>query len=403
MQIIIKKPHLDIYSKEGKGRLTIDIEEGEVNHLLWYEIPIAFVDYITTEVADTFVVAYLLYAMQRGYDIVPELPLSSHLLATVNEYLIPFLGRINKELYPISVVAEEYTGTFDGKHCGTGISCGVDSLSTVIYHGIEENVKSRKIDTLTLLNTGYYGHDEGNSTHYQTYISQSENFCKEFGYNFLTVDSNISNLTRYDFLSSHTYLTCSTILLFQKYFHTYYYASGYPVFNFEPNFKDPAYYDTFLLNCISTASLDFVSSCSIFSRIEKTKLIAAHPGVMNHLYVCLSGDATHNCAKCEKCVRTMLALEAIGHQDVIADVFDAEIYRKNRIRYLSYMLRKRKTKIYYKEIYETMQQNNISIPLFAHINIIPCQFELMGMKSWIKNIVKSNSTVEGFARRLMSK
>ncbi len=383
-------------------RLTVQITRGADSHTLWYDIPSSFVDYLSIEVADTFVVAYLLYAMQHRYDIVTEQPVSSHLLAMLNEYLIPFLCGINKNLHPMKVIAQEYTGSFNGNHCGTGISCGIDSLSTVIYHGLEEQVKSRKVDTLTLLNTGYYGHGEGNSEHYLSYVSQSEQFCKEFGYTFLTVDSNVSNLTQYDFLSAHTYLTCSTILLFQKYFHTYYYASGYPVFNFEPNFKDPAYYDTFLLNCISTGSLDFVSSCNIFSRVEKTKLIAAHPSVMNHLYVCLSGDATHNCAKCEKCVRTMLALEAIGRQDVITDVFDAEIYRKNRIRYLSYMLRKRKKKIYYKEIYETMRQNNIAIPLFAHINIIPCQFELMGMKSWIKNIVKSNSTVERFARRLMS-
>lgn len=404
MQILIKQPHLEKLPKGEKWRLTIhlEIEKGE-SHTLWYEIPSTFVDYLSTEVADTFVVAYLLYAMQHKYDIISERPVSSHLLAMLNEYLIPFLSGINKSLYPVKVIAQEYTGTFNGNHCGTGISCGVDSLSTVIYHGMEEQVSSRRIDTLTLLNTGYYGHNEGNSEHYQSYVSQSAQFCKKFGYAFLTVDSNVSNLTQYDFLSAHTYLTCSTLLLFQKYFHTYYYASGYPVFNFEPNFKDPAYYDTFLLNCISTASLDFVSSCSVLSRVEKTKLIAAHPDVVKHLYVCLSGDATHNCSKCEKCVRTMLALEALGRRDVIADVFDIEIYRKNRVRYMSYMLRNRRHKVYYKEIYDTMRENGLSIPALAYINILPCQFELTNYKNRVKSLVKSSPLAEKIARKMLSR
>lgn len=388
MKLVIQNPQVKKMTGTNNVKVSVVIKygEGECNEL-WYIIPSQFEDYLSYEVADAYVVAFLLYAMQRNLDIETDMPVSSRLLAMLNKYLVPFICEINEKMHPIQIFAKESNEVFKGSHCGTGISCGVDSLSTVVYHGIDETINNRRLDTLTLLNTGYYGHNNGNSEHYKSYIHQSEQFCKEFGFGFLTVDSNVSNLTQYDFLSAHTYLTCSTILLLQKYFRLYYYASGYPVYDFEANFKDPAYYDTFLLNCISTESLEFLSSCCIFSRVKKTSVIAKHPDIIKHLYVCLSGDSSHNCSCCEKCIRTMLALEAIGETDTIKEIFDYSIYKKNRNRYFSYMLRHKKNNPYYREIFDEMKRNKRSIPFLAYINIIPCSFELSALYHRFKGIL----------------
>lgn len=384
--IIIHKPIIEYDDSDSLVLVKVCIEEPGNIRYLWYKVPRQYEQYITMEVADAFIVAFLLYAMERGLNLRSELPVSSRLLVKLRKYLIPFINYINKDMMMIDIIATSYKSKFEGEHCGTGISCGVDSLSTVVQHGLEESEISYKIDTLTLLNTGYYG-GENSSTQYLNFIGRSESFCNNFGFHFMTVDSNIADITGYNFLSAHTYLTCSTLLLFQKYFRVYYYASGYPVADFRPVFKDSAYYDIYLLNCISTESLDFISSCCTLSRVDKTRIIANYSDIFSSLYVCVSGNSSHNCSECEKCIRTMLALEAIRMKERIPDVFNVEIYNKNRIKYISYMLRHRKRSVYYQEIYNAMKENKVSIPILAYVNIVPCRFEIRRLKNKCKTLL----------------
>lgn len=384
--IIIHKPIIEYDDSDSLVLVKVCIEEPGNIRYLWYKVPRQYEQYITMEVADAFIVAFLLYAMERGLNLRSELPVSSSLLVKLRKYLIPFINYINKDMMMIDIIATSYKSKFEGEHCGTGISCGVDSLSTVVQHGLEESEISYKIDTLTLLNTGYYG-GENSSTQYLNFIGRSESFCNNFGFHFMTVDSNIADITGYNFLSAHTYLTCSTLLLFQKYFRVYYYASGYPVADFRPVFKDSAYYDIYLLNCISTESIDFISSCCTLSRVDKTRIIANYSDIFSSLYVCVSGNSSHNCSECEKCIRTMLALEAIRMKERIPDVFNVEIYNKNRIKYISYMLRHRKRSVYYQEIYNAMKENKVSIPILAYVNIVPCRFEIRRLKNKCKTLL----------------
>jgi len=49
------------------------------------------------------------------------------------------------------------------------------------------------------------------------------------------------------------------------------------------------------------------------SRLDKLKVIAGWEAALQNMRVCLANKVDHlNCGKCEKCVRTMLGLEAIG-------------------------------------------------------------------------------------------
>jgi hypothetical protein len=52
------------------------------------------------------------------------------------------------------------------------------------------------------------------------------------------------------------------------------------------------------------------------SRVDKVRMIAAQPAALSVLRVCLAhelpAEGTINCGRCEKCLRTMLALEACG-------------------------------------------------------------------------------------------
>ena len=72
------------------------------------------------------------------------------------------------------------------------------------------------------------------------------------------------------------------------------------------------------------------------SRMTKLKKVVKYAPSYKYLNVCLEdGD---NCGKCEKCVRTLLGIDALGALDNYAEVFDIDYYRKHKKWYLQQML-----------------------------------------------------------------
>jgi len=66
---------------------------------------------------------------------------------------------------------------------------------------------------------------------------------------------------------------------------------------------------------LSTSRLDYVHDGAAFTRFEKTKLIAKSDLALKHLRVCNSHQVSSNCSMCEKCYRSMAALELLGAFD----------------------------------------------------------------------------------------
>jgi hypothetical protein len=55
------------------------------------------------------------------------------------------------------------------------------------------------------------------------------------------------------------------------------------------------------------------------SRLAKTAIVADWPVALGHVYVCISSESVgENCGRCEKCLRTMLALIALGKLNATA-------------------------------------------------------------------------------------
>jgi len=371
--IKIGKPQITRVDDDVKIEFPLTI--GEQTQTLWYKLPTDYEPYLTADVCDAPVVALLMHAMKNGHDIVSEIPITEKLKMSLTRYLIPFLHYCDSSMSIIDIKADTATPTYNGTHVGTGVSCGVDSLSTIIFHGLNEDNEHYKIDTLCLFNTGYYGKGSGNSRRLLDYSQRSVDFCREFNYNLLVIDSNVAKFTSHKFRATNTYLTCSTVLLLQKYFHCYYYASGYHAADFRPDIIASAFYDIYLLPNISTPSLMFVSACSSMTRTMKTDLIAQQPKVYNYLFVCKAGNPDKNCSTCEKCVRTMLALDALGKSDMIGVCFDEKIYKAHRNQYLSYMYRRRKASPFYREIYDEFLAHGRQIPLSVRLFPRLCSFE----------------------------
>jgi hypothetical protein len=364
--LIIKAPKITI--DKNNAILSADININGIQNTMWYSAPIEYKEYLCYERSDAFVVSLLLLAMEKGENIKCEQDISEKLFFSLTKYLIPFLCKINPSLKKIQIICETTNEGLptEGK-VGTGISCGVDSLSTILYHGKGSKSGGYTINYLTLFNSGYYGYGDDNKKNFQKYLKQSIDFSQKYGYPLLVINSNISNFTKYDFLAAHTYLTCSVVLAMQKFFNVYYYASGYSVFDFKAVYVDSAYYDIFLLDCISTENIKFVSAGTTMRRSEKIELLLNNKEYLKHLYVCTAGSPPLNCGKCEKCVRTLLVIDSVGYLDIVSSNFDIKTYKSRRSINISTMLVKKKNNNFYREIYESFKKNNINIPFTAYL------------------------------------
>jgi len=81
----------------------------------------------------------------------------------------------------------------------------------------------------------------------------------------------------------------------------------------------------------STSSMRILHDGLSHNRLEKTEFVARFPLVLENLHVCFIGQDTHgqddrNCSRCEKCLRNMLALDAIGKLGE-CKTFDLSLYR----------------------------------------------------------------------------
>jgi hypothetical protein len=63
---------------------------------------------------------------------------------------------------------------------------------------------------------------------------------------------------------------------------------------------------------MSTSNVRFIHDGPSFTRLEKVRLIAASPPARSTLRICWKSDAGTNCGRCEKCLRTLIALELLG-------------------------------------------------------------------------------------------
>ena len=136
--------------------------------------------------------------------------------------------------------------------------------------------------------------------------------------------------------------------------------SLYPVFkslmasfNFLPGFGIES--GTLLLPLWNNPVLSFQLVDSLVSRVDKIAFLADSEIARNHLRVCYRQPETRlNCGQCEKCIRTMLALEAYG----VLGQFETFPPELDRERLKSFVFFNQNKKAYFSENLRAMVQND---------------------------------------------
>lgn len=377
-------------------RLSMDLDNQKF--VMWYKVPIEYTEYLCCERSDAFVVACLYFAMVAGINIQSEVPITSCLKYQLNEQIIPLLCNERSGFNRISILCETADDIAHLQNfAGTGISCGVDSFSTILM-GLKENLpEENKITHLAIFNTGslnFYGYEniqtlemwrEETEKELDYHIEIGKKVADELGLKFISIDTNIPDLYQGCFLLSHTYRNMSCILATQKMWGCYYYASaGEGLFSADLR-KGTGGYDAFILPNISLHNLKFYVSGFELLRMDKIKMIASNQVVQKYLNVCSYGK--ENCGKCTKCRRTMLNLDLIGSLDDFKQAFpDMSHYRKYRWKYITTDVREAKTSDCFGfEMRRYAKDNNISFGWKS--NLLHLTYPLRRIRVWIINLL----------------
>ena len=332
------------------------------------------------ERCDCVVINFLLLAMRFNMDIQSSYPMSEALYLNLTKQVIPQVHLCNpKDTHPIVLDVPTTNEKYNGDWRGTGISLGVDSLSTIHEYQEEELPKDYKLTHLVHMKTGaHHGLKGGFDKETENRLFDIENqnvirYCHEFGFPLVNIETNLFEITCAEFVNTFAdtvvMRNLGVLLLLQHKFDKYYYATTYNINEFKIDIKDDnAYYENWLVPLLSTENLTFFCANSSKTRIEKTEYISLFEDAPRYLHVChREGD---NCGECPKCIQTCIHLDLLGKLNQFK-VFDVEKFYKNKKNLYATVSVLKNNNLYYNDAYNQMKHYGVKMPgLFSKIKVI---------------------------------
>ena len=397
--IRIGKPF--IIEKNGQTSLISHIadESQSIDSDIYYTVNSEYGEFLTEEVADTYVVGCLLPAVLHNEDIIVEGNMSEKLYYNIKNSVLHILSIIygNKiNLHASNLIRTQY----NGNGVGCGCSLGVDSLSAIFQHfpslcGDKEKVasKSYQITHLTYFNVGAMGYVdlEKAKKAYEKDLRLINSFANEIELPVLCLESNFSILYKdFDFDASGDIRNFSACLSLQKLFGKYLYGSSFPIADFKFDKGQTGYYETLLAPLLSTESMEIIIANPDMTRIDKTKFIVDNPLTQKYLYVCWKElianrwpdseiakikDKKLNCSRCDKCKRTLLALDVMGKLSLFENIFDIPYWESAKDKYIARVIFKKDDNSFYKDLYNLMKEENYPISSQAKMELRRLQIQ----------------------------
>lgn len=309
---------------------------------LWFEVGGAEGLDVATS-SDSALIALLIPAMVRGEDIIVHGPVSAMLLHQVRGPVQAMLRCLLPSLRPVRIHAEDVRPAVAAARRGglvTGFSGGVDSFCVLADHLGPNVPPGMEISHLIYNNVG--SHSDGGEGLFHERRARLEPAVKRLGLPFISINSNLNDFfaeSRLTFQQTHTVRNAAAALLLQASIPAFLYASSF-AFHDIAVVPSPAMArtDPVLLPMLSTEVMRLMPSGTEYSRVQKTLRVAEVEASYEFLDVCVWAEHAGNCSKCWKCMRTLLTLDIAGLIDRYASVFDLQVYRERRSRFIGEVL-----------------------------------------------------------------
>ena len=323
--MIIYRPQINEEGGEIFVSAKIETQDPKIQlpEKIWFNFPRSCKEYITDR-ADAFVVAMLPVAMSLNEDIEVQGRVSPRLAYGIEEYQHIQNGWWPKKFKIINVNYNELKNTSEIENkgaVGCSFSGGIDSFYSLWKHmPKKEKIKESRITHCLMINGFDKDVDLNNTGFFKKIQEIYEPMMQSLGIELLIVRTNLqkirhasiegSNLTK----SFVTFLTTPAMVL-GRLFSRFYIPSSYSYGNLIPEGSHPLVDHLF-----STESMETIHDGADASRVEKTEILSQWPETYSRLRVCWARQTKfnektgyiENCCRCEKCIRTMIALELVG-------------------------------------------------------------------------------------------
>lgn len=323
-------------NKNGEVRCKILINQTPEEIIMTFSSNVS--RYITIDRCDAIVMGLLMFAIRQKLDIHSDLPISETLYYKLTYHYIP--GICTDQVFRPQISATVIPDIENqSKIVATGISCGVDSLYTIMEH-TKYVTESLKLNHLVFLDAGahHFGSKDKWNILYEGRRKNAIDFSKESNLNLIEIKTNLPEILEkysdYNHIEHHTFMMLSCILMIQRGIKKYYYSGGYPYEEFyckllTDSVLDCAYFDLFTLWTASHDNCEFYTTGGSLNRFDKVKALKGYILGEKYLNVCVT--SVQNCGTCFKCKRTLLELDAAGSLDKYGDIFDINTYKRKRL------------------------------------------------------------------------
>ena len=357
----------------GKSTITIHLSRPYDEDLeLWYQIPSDQWGFVSLDRMDSFVIAALLKAMEDQASLRVHGTVSPSLLDNLEEYQLIFSTWFPDKYSRIDITAErEMEREKTNETLILSFSGGVDGAFSALNHILKKGPVKRK-----RRNIGATLYIEGFDVNID-YDRQLENvvarnrrlFEGKYDLSYLNVRTNLKYLLSIKrFWISHACVIASAASLFSKSWGGCLVGSSHSYRHLSPWGSHPL-----TDRLLSSRSFE-IHHDVVFTRIEKLQALAAWPEALENLKVCWEGQYKFdtspdtNCCVCDKCVRTMLAFEALGQE--IPSSFP-EPLTPEKVQKLQYKPFDWSRLMFLKEVMETAHKNGRqSDPVFKALQKI---------------------------------
>ena len=311
--------HRDAGRLPGSLRLAGHITGDGIpaDEILWVDVPEAYADE-TTDRLDAWLLWLLPHAFMAGEDLVLDGPVDADLLRNSHE-LMEVWATWHPAGRPVRLTAEA-TGADrpNGIRTGLFFTAGVDSFYSLMLHDeltrLHPEWRGRPVDDLIYVE----GYDIPlcNRAELDRKRAALAAVADETGKTLVTLvtnyrDTSISLRNAWGPMSHGPALVAAAHVVGRRWHRLLVSASfGYDELNpwGSSLVTDP-------LLSTSATRVEHYGACAGSDRLRKLEFLSRFDVALQHLHVCWKDGSDRNCGVCEKCFRTLLALDLVGARD----------------------------------------------------------------------------------------
>ncbi|MEO8487640.1 MAG: hypothetical protein ABI585_15035 [Betaproteobacteria bacterium] len=282
-----------------------DARGGPAEETFWFEVPAALEPYLTAS-GNPWLAMLLPVAVVSGEPLVLSRPVDASLLDNARDLLLtwrswfPGDARISIEA-DVDTTPARHDG--EARRTASFFSGGIDSFHTVL------RPRAAPLDDL-ILALGSFDLAAADDASLERVRTRMQRAADGLGKPLVAVTTNQirTRLVRTDPVrrSGLSMLAAIGLALERRYARFLVSAS------IDQHWKPARRDDALVAQHLSTPRTRFEIEGMSISRVEKTALVAACTAARDTLRVCFESGREDNCMACAKCIRTAIALEALG-------------------------------------------------------------------------------------------